>query len=230
MISRQAICSAVSPVFLAASVGFFLAGKNVKPSDLDCVKSMSSWSPALDVLDHKWETFQNGFGDKSIYRGLPNEMLEGAWNASLPEHPFVVPKADVVNLGIQTSDDFVTDGHGGVLAQLEVFRNLGCLNLLRQHTYRTAYDYSHLAAFSGPEEQIMARVDGCVQRLREMLMCAGDATPYLVMLTPERKQKESPDFNTLHYCRNYDVLLGWAQQNGVSSGVALPSLYQLTDE
>ena len=114
----------------------------------------------------------------------------------------------------------------GRLVRLEVFRNLACLNLLRQHTYRDEYNYSYLEAFQGPEETIMARVDGCVQRLREVLMCIGDATPYLIMLTPQKKQKESPDFNTLHYCRDFDRVLEWAHEYAISSETALPNLYE----
>lgn len=61
----------------------------------------------------------------------------------------------------------------------------------------------------------MERVDACVQRLRTVIMCAGDATPYLIMLTPGKVQKESPDFNTLHYCRDFDDILQWTRDNEV---------------
>lgn len=108
-----------------------------------------------------------------------------------------------------------TSTDGNAFGYLEVFRNLACLNLLRQHTYREEYDYSHLDAFSGSEDTIMARVDGCVQRLRQVLACAGDTTPYLIMLTPEKVQKESPDFNTLHKCRNFDRILECTRENEV---------------
>lgn len=112
-------------------------------------------------------------------------------------------------------------------AYLEVFRNLACLNLLRQHTYREDYDYSHLEAFSGSENAIMERVDACVQRLRQVLLCAGDTTPYLIMLTPEKAQKESPDFNTLHYCRDFDQILEWTREHEVEKEVEnrFPALY-----
>lgn len=126
--------------------------------------------------------------------------------------------------------DLVKNANGGIVAHLELSRNLACLNLLRQHTYRENYNYSHLAAFRGSEGEIMTRVDGCVQRLRQVLMCLGDATPYLIMLTPEKKQKESPDFDTLHYCRNFDRVQDWARQHSFSFGNTLPSLYALTEE
>jgi hypothetical protein len=148
---------------------------------------------------------------------------------NLPETPILLSTENMKSLNVDI-DDILRDDSGGVIAHLEVFRNLACLNLLRQHTYRKEYNYSHLFAFSGSEGEIMARVDSCVQRLRQVLMCAGDATPYLIMLTPEKKQKESPDFNTLHYCRNFDAILDWTRENGVPTSVTMPSLYALTGE
>lgn len=40
-------------------------------------------APAWDQVKHHWETFQNGFSQKSMYRGLPTLELERAWNDSM---------------------------------------------------------------------------------------------------------------------------------------------------
>jgi hypothetical protein len=124
-------------------------------------------------------------------------------------HPILVSETQLA----VDEDTLVRSSDGQVPAYLEVFRNMECLNLLRQHTYREEYDYSSLAAFQGSEAQVMERVDACVQRLRDVITCAGDATPYLIMLTPEKAQKESPDFETLHYCRDFDAILQWTRDN-----------------
>ncbi|KAK4455392.1 hypothetical protein QBC34DRAFT_445046 [Podospora aff. communis PSN243] len=192
---------------------------------------MTSWSPAWGEVEYRWETFQNGFSQPSIYRGEPTEELELAWNASLQRNPILIPREKLSSFRRQGSSDFVT-GTGthqdSVVAHLEVFRDLACLNLLRQHTYRDEHDYRHLKAFQGSEEEIMTRVDACVQRLRQVLMCSGDATPYLIMVTPKKKLKEAPDFNTLHYCRNFDRILEWTRRNEGEFGGALPSLYDIS--
>lgn len=107
----------------------------------------------------------------------------------------------------------MAEANGEASAYLEVFRNLGCLNHLRQYSYRGDYNYSSLESFRGTEADVMRRVDGCVQRLRKVLMCASDATPYLIMRTPDQAQKESPDFNTLHYCRDFSKILEWTREN-----------------
>jgi hypothetical protein len=46
-------------------------------------------------------------------------------------------------------------------------------------------------------------------------MCAADATPYLIKLNPKRPSGEGPDFDTLHYCRNFEELREWAGVNSV---------------
>ncbi|KAK9415504.1 hypothetical protein SUNI508_10344 [Seiridium unicorne] len=190
MAPYRSACSVLSATFLALSITFFISAHGIQPTDSD--------SPAWEAVNHHWETFQNGFSEKSIYRGQPTQELEEAWNATLLEHPFVIPAAQIEPVD-GNHQGLVKSADGGIVAHLELSRNLACLNLLRQHTYREDYNYLHLAAFRGSEGEIMARVDGCIQRLRQVLMCSGDATPYLIMLTPEKKQKESPDFNTLHY-------------------------------
>ncbi|KAI1296025.1 hypothetical protein F5Y03DRAFT_298703 [Xylaria venustula] len=224
------IFSLLSTVILGLSAFLIVIAGGLKPTDLDCVENISSWSPASGVLRHEWRTFQNDFKETSPYRGEPSPSLEAVWNSSLPETPIKLSHIDLARLNDEPSNFATHDSDGGALGYLEVFRNLACLNLLRQHTYRQDYDYSHLEAFNGPESSIMARADGCVQRLRQILMCSGDTTPYLIILTPERKQKESPDFNTLHYCRDFDSVRSWTLENGVKTSVELPALYTLTDE
>ena len=94
---------------------------------------------------------------------------------------------------------------------------LSLQNLLRQHTYRTEFNYSGLPAFSGTEERVMENMNRCIETLRQTLMCSGDTTPYLIMLTPERPGGESPDFNTLHGCRKMDTIMRWSEKNAIMS-------------
>ncbi|KAJ4860478.1 hypothetical protein T069G_05466 [Trichoderma breve] len=230
MFTSKSLYSGLSFTFLALSLVLLIAGQRYEPSDLECVQSVSSWSPAWDAVEYTWQTFQNGFSQKSIYRGVPTLELEEAWNASLQHDPIIIPTKQLTGLHDADTQLVQSENGNGALAYLEVFRNLGCLNLLRQHTYREEYDYSYLDAFQGTEEQIMARVDGCVQRLREVLMCLGDTTPYLIMLTPEKAQKESPDFNTLHNCRNFDKILEWTKERESPTLHKLPNLYSLSRE
>ncbi|KAI0468029.1 hypothetical protein F4859DRAFT_492425 [Xylaria cf. heliscus] len=227
---QSVIYSVLSSIILGISALLIAVGGGLETTDLDCVESMSSWSPASEALHHEWRTFQNDFKETSPYRGEPSVTLEALWNSSLPEAPIKFSHQNLAQLKDEPSNFATDQSGGGSLGHLEIFRNLACLNLLRQHTYREDYNYSYLEAFNGPESSIMAKVDGCVQRLRQVLMCSGDTTPYLIVLTPERKQKESPDFNTLHYCRDFDSILSWTLKHVSETSADLPALYTLTDE
>ncbi|PYI06042.1 hypothetical protein BO78DRAFT_369555 [Aspergillus sclerotiicarbonarius CBS 121057] len=217
MLSRKWALSDLSAASVVLSVIIVLLGQTLEPPEIACVKNMSSWSPAFSAVDSSWQMFRNGFSEKSIYRGSPTPAIEDAWSDILQQHPILVPESDT---GLDPRDSthefaLVKSADGQIPAYLEVFRNMGCLNLLRQHTYREEYDYSSIDAFQGTEAEIMRRVDACTQRLREVLMCVGDATPYLIMLTPEKAQTESPDFNTLHYCRDFDGIVQWTRENQI---------------
>ena len=113
-------------------------------------------------------------------------------------------------------------------AQMETDRHI-LQNLLRQHTYRLEYNYSGLISFSGTEKQVMEHANRCIETLRKTLMCSGDTTPYLIMLTPERPGGESPDFNTLHGCRKMDKITRWSEENALISNGSGMDRYIFTD-
>ncbi|KAI0806448.1 hypothetical protein GGR55DRAFT_690044 [Xylaria sp. FL0064] len=143
----QRVYSMLSAAILALSVTLFISARGIQPIDLECVRSMSSWSPAWEAVDHQWETFQNTFSEKSKYRGQPTHELEEAWNAIIFEDPFVIP-ASRIELVSQKGDDFVKNVNGGIVAHFE-------------YTYGEAYDYLDLTAFRGSEGDIMTFIDGC---------------------------------------------------------------------
>lgn len=118
-----------------------------------------------------------------------------------------------------------SDGKGAV-AFLEVSHQISCLNLLRQHTRRQEYDYSGFDSFRGSERDVMRRVDGCLQYLRQVIECSGDTTPYLVLSTPTKSLKERPDFNTLHYCRDASQIQSWNEEQSVET-VGQNVLYEI---
>ena len=98
-----------------------------------------------------------------------------------------------------------------------MFLQLRCLNLVRQHSWRADYDFSHLPAFQGTEEDVLKRLDKCFARLRHMVMCWGDATPYLYE-TVRRPEGlfSNVDLNIVHYCRDFGALLAWQNEHGDS--------------
>jgi hypothetical protein len=135
------------------------------------------------------------------------------------ENPFIiVPESRLSDLGHSKDDNWarLTPTSDQILAVPEIFVQLQCLNFLRQQTYRDDYNYSSLPGFQGSEEEVMLRVDKCIQRLRQTLMCAADATPFLYEILPGPGRKTNSDFETLHYCRSFEAIQKWTGENGLS--------------
>jgi hypothetical protein len=72
-------------MFGASLVFFILSGVNLlaavvkEPSDLQCAKKTSAWSPLLNQVEYIDVDFQNNFTQPSNYRGPPTPQLELDW-------------------------------------------------------------------------------------------------------------------------------------------------------
>ena len=111
------------------------------------------------------------------------------------------------------------------LAIPEVFVQLQCLNLLRQHlepgrrnSTEFTYDYRSLPVFEGSPEKVILRADLCIERLRDAIMCWSDLSTIL------QDVKEPVDgghpvsglrFDSRHKCRDLDAVREWTEQNAV---------------
>lgn len=61
------------------SVGILTYSITANPTDSQCVKQLSPYSPALEAVEYEWRTYANEFEKESIYRGTPTPELEKAW-------------------------------------------------------------------------------------------------------------------------------------------------------
>lgn len=110
-----------------------------------------------------------------------------------------------------------------VLALPEVFIQLGCVNLLRQHINHRLKDnstYGKNPAFQGSQEDVLHRADLCIERLRETFMCWGDLASILQTLTPVAEggtPRSNIDLGSSHKCRNFDAVAEWTQENAVKA-------------
>ena len=59
-------------------------------------------------------------------------------------------------------------------------------------------------------------VDHCIDILRQSLMCTADAGVFSYVWV-DRYPKPFPDFSVQHKCRNFDAVLGWAEENQVTN-------------
>jgi hypothetical protein len=140
-------------------------------------------------------------------------------------HPVAIPATRLSDLGIASTIPYahpprVSDA---VLAIPEVFVQLDCLNLLRQHIVRnrndTGYNYSHHPAFKGPQDAVMYRADLCIERLRDAIFCWADLGTILqdLRIDEQGRAQSGLRFDARHQCRDLDAIRDWTVSNAVQS-------------
>ncbi|KZL64566.1 hypothetical protein CT0861_06664 [Colletotrichum tofieldiae] len=196
--NRCALCLfALSGLFLGLSVWVHFHPKSA--SDQQCLERLNVASPVHDVFEYEDVQFDNAFWKPSPYKGKPTPDLESKWKELWYYGSFGLPDTYLAHLNKSANG---TDGNawartksGDLLAGLEVFHNLHCLNLIRQYTHRFEYDYSDDPAFHGDEELVLA-----------------DVTPFLHTTGSRGIQ---PDFDSQHRCPKYDRIIQWAKERQI---------------
>lgn len=119
-------------------------------------------------MEYEDVQFSNTFYQPSPYRGKPTPELERAWS-DLWKSKTLDPMENMkLTKGIVGTVDGPLDRlpafnkskdhpwfyseNGGVLAGLEVFHSLHCLDMVRQYTYKNEYDYSDNPTFQDDDD------------------------------------------------------------------------------
>lgn len=148
-------------------------------------------------------------------------------------HPIAIPADRLPELGLEAGcHEYVNlpRDKNRVLAIPEVFVQLECLNLVRQHIDKTRGfgEPGDVPSFQGPHEVVAERLHLCIERLRTILMCWSDLSS---MLRPKMGTADGVvemeggghvhfglDFSTRHKCRDMGAITEWMEQN--ASGAA----------
>lgn len=143
-------------------------------------------------------------------------------SSSIIDHPIAIPANKAKQLHLFSGSYAHTPrAPDSILAIPEVFVQLECLNLLRQHFARRKnknHDFGYSAAFDGPSEVVMHRADLCIERLRDAILCWGDLSTLLQDLVPgadDAHPKSEMRFDAVHQCRNLDSIREWTKRNAV---------------
>ncbi|KAH0427185.1 hypothetical protein CcaCcLH18_09852 [Colletotrichum camelliae] len=129
-------------------------------------------------LRQRWEyeevQFDNAFWKPSPYKGKPTPELEAKWKELWYYGSFDLPDSYLPSMNKSSGgiggDPWARTESGNLLAGLEVFHNLHCLNLVRQYAHKDEYDYSNDPAFHGSPELVLAvsRLDiPCVESAKK---------------------------------------------------------------
>ncbi|KAK0732541.1 hypothetical protein B0T21DRAFT_369169 [Apiosordaria backusii] len=200
-------------VILVTSSIFFILGRYSIGQE-ECGTRLSTWSPALQAVRYHQVTFPAAFTAQSVYRGTPTPELDAAWQklVHLGAGSLRIHKAHLPLLNKSHKADSLLmfdDGTGDIQVMLEVFHQLHCLNELRKKTWPGYYPEVE------EKHRLVDRVhtDHCIEILRIALMCFADVTPVTADLVDWRGGLPTPDFSTLHTCRDFDRIYDYVQDN-----------------
>ncbi|CZT18450.1 uncharacterized protein RCC_04295 [Ramularia collo-cygni] len=180
-------------MLLLSLIGIVAIDLSHKPSNLECAKQLSMYSPAMEAVEYIDIDFAASFNKHGVE--IPVEEIQGL-NRSESDHLRHVPPEIGTNyVGI-----------------LEVFHQLHCLNMIRMYTWYQVDKFSGIPdGLSMSPLKNRMHIDHCIESLRISLMCAGDVTPLLIREGGPVGSKA--DFNTHHRCRNFEKLNDWIDNN-----------------
>ncbi|KAI8193446.1 hypothetical protein CCHR01_12062 [Colletotrichum chrysophilum] len=204
----------LSILVLSMAFGFVFSFLRA-PTDQDCARQLSMWSPALEAVEYVQMDFNDAFNSTSIYRGLPTPEREQAWFDLTYKHAVEIPPERLAGLNRSEEDHLKhvpEDVGDGYVALLEVFHQLHCLNMIRVYTWWQVGKYDKIpVGLSNDPLKNRIHVDHCLEALRISLMCFADVTPLMVRIGGPAGARA--DFNTHHKCRNFDKISDWIDEN-----------------
>ncbi|KAJ2975536.1 hypothetical protein NUW58_g2671 [Xylaria curta] len=226
-------------VLAVTNLGLFLHQYLRHPSELECARLLSPYSPAIDagIVEYYDTNFQNEFGGRSEYTGPPTPELEERWDELWSRGTIELPLDGPAKLNKSTARlmHAQKDPARGYSAVLEVFHHLHCLNQIRQYTWKDYYA-SHMADWiAGDDHDIVdlnvtdhanvgdrMHVDHCIEALRLQLMCNADLTPLLIEVD-DNELGQKADFNVHHKCRNWEKVTEWQDTYNVERTAKNPA-------
>ncbi|KAI8954443.1 hypothetical protein F4801DRAFT_605360 [Xylaria longipes] len=202
--------------FAIGSVAFYVAGS------YDC-HTPSDWStPGFAKFLRRNVKFVGSFESVTPYRGPPSPEIDAAW-ARFTTSPWADGTAVVLGVGTKevrparkdkdeewfNSTVQLGDANGGgMMATLEMFHQLHCLDLVRKFTF---HKYSYYKNTGGVFDRPIEAQKNHVEIIRQVIMCNGD-TGLITFHWVAGNPVAYPDFNTWHSCRDPEEILALAKE------------------
>ncbi|KIN03061.1 hypothetical protein OIDMADRAFT_18524 [Oidiodendron maius Zn] len=213
-------CLGIVIALICSSAGFLLGifiGPHW-PGRLDrlCLEKTTIPSPMVpDIkIAYHEQNFNSTLFGTSIYRQEPSPEVDQAWvDLGVYLGVILVDEDKALKAGITKGHVKTPQNVGGeYFANVEVFHQLHCLNLLRKTSHWNYNYYQNLGEveFENEERFLRIHADHCLDALREQLMCTADIgiLPYIRV---KGKDRSYPDFLAApHMCRNFEDIRSWA--------------------
>ncbi|KAH8901283.1 hypothetical protein GQ53DRAFT_607631, partial [Thozetella sp. PMI_491] len=171
-------------------------------------------APAQSVVEYKPTRFTQGFeDDKSPLQGPPNEMRDRAWQDLYGFGILGVSREEAALMPNRTGRlAGTTDKY---FAELDVFHQLHCLNILRMSRYPEHYrqqntpEANEILSYFDDEH-----IEHCIDTIRQSIMCHSDITP-LVYQWDETQKRMRIHGNVVHSCRDFDSIRDWSRERSI---------------
>ncbi|KAI8626643.1 hypothetical protein F5Y19DRAFT_445625 [Xylariaceae sp. FL1651] len=175
-------------------------------------------------LPRRSTKFQGSFRSDSPYRGPPGPDVDAAWERYTAS-PWIdgtavvlgVDEDEVIKSGKHLDQEWANstvhlepENGGGVMATLEIFHQLHCLDLIRKYTHYTEYK-STLSLVDTDPDLSRNHIDHCIEIIRQSIMCHAD-TELIIFHWVEGVPNPYPDFNVWHTCRDPEQVLQMAKE------------------
>ncbi|KAL4250373.1 ustYa family protein [Pleurotus pulmonarius] len=159
-------------------------------------------APGNEAISYKYQRFFVGSKhDRSPFQSPPSPELDERWEDLYHFGISRIPKAQAVKLPNATAAIPGDESH--YIAELDVFHQLHCLNIVRKTIYSEHYTDMHISLANNEEH-----VSHCIESLRQSVMCASDIS-VIVWQWDQEARKSRVRLDAVHQCRDFDRIREW---------------------
>ncbi|KAJ7120701.1 hypothetical protein C8R43DRAFT_1034024 [Mycena crocata] len=167
------------------------------------------YSPAQDLIEETITVYPLGFGsDLSPFQVSSSPELDKAWDDLYNFGISRIPKQQAALLPNKTSP--IPGDPGYYIAELDVFHELHCLNMIRKALDPDYYPDWNIKNVQHSREH----VSHCVDWIRQSIMCHADTSVIVWQWSP-RYNQTTPRARIPHTCRKFEPILEWGRQNAL---------------
>ncbi|KAI1109959.1 hypothetical protein F5Y14DRAFT_455539 [Nemania sp. NC0429] len=188
------------------------------------LRNISIYSPLYDAIDLDIHTIQvNGTfsppKDPTIARQLPNPAADAVWEDYEKVRPIPLTSSQIARIGkdpttvAKFEDKLWGLGSDAYLADLDVFHQLHCLNVLRQYAYADYYKKKPLNA-SDVHSHANMHLNHCVDMLMTAIKCSGNGGFITSHWIPDVEYPQ-PDMSINRKCIDFERLVEWRNNNTI---------------
>lgn len=156
----------------------------------------------------------------SIARQDPGPETDAAWHVYEKVLTHVITKDQVIKLGkdpetvARFEDDYWGFGDDAYMAQMDVFHQIHCINLLRKAAFE---DHPKTTTPKEKKDKMYwIHLHHCVDIALQNIKCTG-TTELLTLSWMDGREIPWPNFSVYHQCRDFDTLVQWQQENAVDA-------------